>query len=94
MKAYFWREGYQGSFDEGYEFEVNDFSDLEYRAEKFSQHYFCNLDGWESSWPITWNISDEDGILRGRVKVEMEMDPSFYGRLMKKESEGADETKD
>lgn len=47
-------------------------------AEDAAQDYFDNHDGWESSWPLTFVILDEDFNELGQFVVDMEAVPSFF----------------
>jgi len=46
-------------------------------AEEAAQDYWDNCDGWEASWPNTFEIFDE-GKSVGKFVVEMEATPTFY----------------
>jgi hypothetical protein len=84
VTLYFWQEGYHDNYLEGFEFK-GDPEDLVFSAEEFSEIYHNEHDGWESGWPITWAISDENGTLLGRVIVERESIPTFYGAIVREE---------
>jgi hypothetical protein len=47
-------------------------------AEDAAQDYFDNHDGWESTWPLTFVILDEDLNELGSFVVEMEAVPQFW----------------
>jgi len=49
----------------------------EYIAEDAAEDYFENHDGWESSWPQSFQIWTEDDEDYGVFEVEMEHEPVF-----------------
>ena len=55
--------------------------DIEYVAETYAEHYHDNFDGWECSWPVEFMVATEDGKILGRVKVERESRPHFWGKV-------------
>jgi len=83
-KLLFWIENYGGTIDDAEEFEIKWFNgDIESATSKYAEHYHNNRDGWESSWPLEFSVADENGKFLGRVSVEREMEPVFYGRTVK-----------
>jgi len=50
----------------------------EYIAEDAAQDYFDNHDGWESTWPLTFIILDENLNELGQFVIEMEAVPQFW----------------
>ena len=52
--------------------------DLGYIAEECAEEYYDHMDGWESSWPLTFILRDEaDTKELGRFKVDLESVASF-----------------
>lgn len=58
--------------------------DPEWIAEDAAEDFHSNHDGWESSWPVTIEISYEGKIL-GRFSVDMEARPHFTASVAKEE---------
>ena len=50
-------------------------------ASVIAEDYWDNHDGWEDSWPVTFDIYDDEHYL-GKYEVEMESEPVFYDRLI------------
>lgn len=50
---------------------------LEYLAEDAAEDFHNNHDGWESEWPLTFNIYDTDDNLLGTCTVDREHNPTF-----------------
>ena len=82
MKYLIWRDDYGETVDDALTFEDSD-TDLEGVGTSYGEHYWDNYDGWECAWPIVFNIADADGKFLGKVSVEMETVPAFYGRISK-----------
>lgn len=86
----FWRADAGERMENADEFECKNFNcfeesdaNLECAAEAYAEDFYHNRDGWEAAWPITLSIATLDGKLLGKVVVEMEAVPSFYGRVPK-----------
>jgi regulatory protein YycH of two-component signal transduction system YycFG len=47
-------------------------------AERASEDYYNNHDGWEDNYPITLTLISEDGKTEKSFKIEMEAIPTFY----------------
>jgi hypothetical protein len=78
----FWIEKDGSTIKDAYKYEVDQFGDkddLEWAAERFAEYYYDNYDGWESSWPITFSVANENGDLLGKIVVRIEPEPHFYG---------------
>lgn len=50
--------------------------DPEYIAQDAAQHYYDECDGWESTWPIKFEIFDGQESL-GIYEVHLEHEPTF-----------------
>ncbi len=70
-----------------HEFDVFDSSDLEGSTAEFAEYCYDNLDGWEWHWPIDFKVYKPDGTFLAKVAVIEEMQPHFYGRIVKAEIE-------
>ena len=94
MKLKFWRPDWSETVDDAHLFEIryvyNLPEELEGAAEEYAEYYHDNRDGWESSWPIIFNIADEDGKYLGSVEVDRETRPHFVGK--QRQPEPAKET--
>jgi hypothetical protein len=51
-------------------------------AENAAENHFSHHDGWESSWPLTFVLVEDDGSTSSWV-VELESVPQFYARRKK-----------
>lgn len=49
-----------------------------YTAQDLAQDYHNEHDGWESSWPLTFVLLDDDGTKKARYSIEREVEPVFY----------------
>ncbi len=54
------------------------FDDAEDVAVEAAEDYHSNHDGWESSWPIDFEIIDADGISLGTFEIDREAVPHFF----------------
>jgi hypothetical protein len=54
------------------------FSGLLWAAEEAAEDHHNNHDGWESSWPLTFVILDDELNELGRFSVGREFVPQFY----------------
>ena len=62
-----------------YEIESNfDDDDAEDVAATAAENFHDQHDGWESSWPITFEILDEADISLGSFQVDRELVPHFF----------------
>ena len=55
---------------------VWDIDDPEYMAEDAADHFYANNDGWESSWPVFFELYG-DGVSLGVFEVDLEFNPTF-----------------
>lgn len=62
-----------------------DEEDVEYIAECAAEDYHSNHDGWESEWPIEFEIFLDDKSI-GKFLVEREYSPSFSATEIKPEA--------
>lgn len=78
MKYYI--EDYEGSPEDSYSLPNCkwDSKDLDYVAEDAAENYHSYHDGWESSWPLTFVILDDDLNELGRFSVDREAVPQFH----------------
>ena len=76
MAKFTYRRGEPGYLST-YEFESN-FDDAEDVAVEAAEDFHTNHDGWESTWPINFEIIDADGISLGCFKIDCEAVPHFY----------------
>ena len=60
--------------------------DLEYLAEEAAEDYFNNHDGWESSWPLTFTIFQDEKKI-GQIVVDMETVPRFHAHRPQSKSD-------
>ena len=69
------RHGYKFAYDiPGNWTDEDDIGDA---AEAAADDYWCNRDGWETQWPVTFDILRADGELIGSREVAVEMEPVF-----------------
>ena len=69
------RHGYKFAYDiPGNWTDEDDIGDA---AEAAADAYWCNRDGWETQWPVTFDILRADGELIGSREVAVEMEPVF-----------------
>ena len=61
----------------------NEDSILEDVAETAAKEYFWQCDGAYSDWPVTFYIKGEVDNYLGKVLVELEYDPLFWGHIIK-----------
>jgi len=54
------------------------YDDAEDIAVEAAEDYHSRHDGWESSWPIAFEIVDADGISLGTFNIDREAVPHFY----------------
>jgi hypothetical protein len=54
------------------------FDDAEDVAVEAAEDFHTNHDGWESNWPITFEIVDAEDISLGNFQVDRESVPHFY----------------
>jgi len=83
---HFWIEAHSATFDDAYPLEVDwlgDDDDVRWAAEQYAEHHHYNHDGWEDIWPIIFTVATPDGKILGRVSVERESRPHFYGTTVK-----------
>ena len=73
--------------DSYYEYDASGLYDLdvdyevEALLEQCADDYWSEHDGWESSWPLTFTLHQEEGGLEvARSVIEMEAEPRFYAR--------------
>jgi hypothetical protein len=71
-------EEYDGGPEDSYYFDPFKSTDLRWAAEEAADYFFCEHDGWDSTWPLTFVLLDDSGVEVGRFMVEMEARPSFY----------------
>jgi len=64
-------------YSDTYEIESN-FDDAEHVAVAAAEDFHDQRDGWESSWPITFEILDEADISLGSFQVDREAVPHFF----------------
>jgi hypothetical protein len=50
-------------------------------AESVADDYHTNHDGWDSPWPVTFEIEYADGAPVGTYEVNREAIPEFHARL-------------
>jgi len=76
-KYHYIRAG-DGFFGDGYDVEC-DFlpSSWRYVARACANDYFHNHDGWESNWPLEFEIFTADGKSIGIFEVAIDYDPYF-----------------
>jgi|WetSurMetagenome_2_1015567.scaffolds.fasta_scaffold183234_3 hypothetical protein len=65
-------------------------NNLDYVAEDAAQDYHDRHDGWESVWPLTIVILDEELNELGRFSVEREAVPQFHATKEEKHEETPD----
>lgn len=53
-------------------------------AEDAADDYHSNHDGWESHWPLTFRIWNDQGTLLGDYSVERDYDPVFHASKIEK----------
>lgn len=79
---------YDHGVDDGYKVETSwhlDDEALGYIAEDAAEDFYNNCDGWESEWPLTFIIWDNDGKEMGRYRVVIESAPLFTASEIKEE---------
>ena len=75
MEKYLYR---QDNWDDLHELECIWDSDSGARiAEEAAEDHFINHDGWESSWPVNFEIFDLENNTLGVYSVELENRPTF-----------------
>jgi hypothetical protein len=63
--------------DDKYELDTNWANDnIDYMADDAAKDFHSNHDGWESSWPLDFEIFIED-VSQGVYRVERENSPTF-----------------
>lgn len=56
--------------------------------EECADDYWSKHNGWESSWPLTFSLhNEENGSEIGRFTIEMEAEPRFYATVKKNDTE-------
>lgn len=69
-------------YDDRYSFESKFTADSKHwLAEDAAEEFFHEHDGWESKWPLVFNVYDDDRHL-GRYSVDVEHQPHFSATRM------------
>jgi hypothetical protein len=78
MKIRYAPADYGMDFADAWELSTNwDTEHLDYIAEECADDYHGNHDGWESSWPVTFMMWDDQGQELGSCEVERDVEPVF-----------------
>jgi hypothetical protein len=68
--------GYHTTFDTTWDSRY-----LEYIAEDAAEHFFYTCEGWDATWPITFEIFKNEALgvheSIGKVEVDLEYTPAF-----------------
>jgi hypothetical protein len=65
------------TIDDAFEFETNwTENNLEELAEATADNYYSEHEGWDASWPLTFQLFTTKKNL-GRFKIQLEFDPLF-----------------
>lgn len=76
-------------FDDAYEIEsASDAEFADWIAEDAANDYHSEHDGWESHWPLTFRIWDDQGKLLGDYNVDRDYDPVFHASEVRKGTDG------
>jgi hypothetical protein len=59
-----------------------------YALEDAAQDHFECHDGWESRWPLTFSLVDENGAEYARAVMRREDRPEFFADMLTPEPEG------
>lgn len=75
---------YEETFQDGEQFDSNFEEDsANYIAEDYAEYFHGNRDGWDSSWPLRFDVYSQDGKLIGKFNVNREFRPEFYAEEFK-----------
>lgn len=81
-KLLFWIPKYGETKKGAHQYETAFHDDLDLAVEDFADYYHDNMDGWESQWPLTVCVANENGDLLGIFKVEREYQTVFSARKL------------
>lgn len=56
---------------------------LKWLGEDAANHYFGECDGWDASWPITFEIYSMENELLGRLCIYIDYEPVFTASKLK-----------